>query len=125
MQEATQAIQPRPSLDDFAAMLDETLGATARLEGSVVRGTVVGLDDDIVIVDVGLKSEAVIDINQFKNERGEVEGVKYSQLTIVLINAVKEQQAQIEALRKQVADLQKRLPQKRPRTTRARKTNGN
>ena len=30
MQEATQTIQPRPSLDDFAAMLDETLGGTAR-----------------------------------------------------------------------------------------------
>ena len=42
MQEATQTIEPRPSLDDFAAMLDETLGSSARLEGSVVRGTVVG-----------------------------------------------------------------------------------
>ena len=51
MQEATQAIQPRPSLDDFAAMLDETLGTSPRLEGSVMRGTVVGLDDDIVIVE--------------------------------------------------------------------------
>ena len=38
MQEATQAIEPRPSLDDFAAMLDETLGTSNRLEGSVVRG---------------------------------------------------------------------------------------
>ncbi|MFO1049774.1 MAG: 30S ribosomal protein S1 [Geminicoccaceae bacterium] len=65
MQEATQAIQPRPSLDDFAAMLDETLGATARLEGSVVRGTVVGLDDDIVIVDVGLKSEGRVPLKEF------------------------------------------------------------
>ena len=44
MQEATQAIQPRPSLDDFAAMLDETLGSAPRLEGSVVRGTVVRPD---------------------------------------------------------------------------------
>ena len=65
MQEATQAIQPRPSLDDFAAMLDETLGGSARLEGSVVRGTVVGLDDDIVIVDVGLKSEGRVPLKEF------------------------------------------------------------
>ena len=65
MQEATQAIQPRPSLDDFAAMLDETLGTSPRLEGSVMRGTVVGLDDDIVIVDVGLKSEGRVPLKEF------------------------------------------------------------
>jgi small subunit ribosomal protein S1 len=65
MQEATQTIEPRPSLDDFAAMLDETLGSSTRLEGSVVRGTVVGLDDDIVIVDVGLKSEGRVPLKEF------------------------------------------------------------
>ena len=65
MQEATQTIEPRPSLDDFAAMLDETLSTSTRLEGSVVRGTVVGLDDDIVIVDVGLKSEGRVPLKEF------------------------------------------------------------
>ena len=65
MQEATQTIEPRPSLDDFAAMLDETLSSSTRLEGSVVRGTVVGLDDDIVIVDVGLKSEGRVPLKEF------------------------------------------------------------
>ena len=65
MQEATQTIEPRPSLDDFAAMLDETLSTGTRLEGSVVRGTVVGLDDDIVIVDVGLKSEGRVPLKEF------------------------------------------------------------
>jgi small subunit ribosomal protein S1 len=66
MQEAaTQAIAPRPSLDDFAAMLDETLTSSTRLEGGVVRGTVVGLDDDIVIVDVGLKSEGRVALKEF------------------------------------------------------------
>ena len=65
MQEATQTIEPRPSLDDFAAMLDETLSTGTRLEGSVVRGTVVGIDDDIVIVDVGLKSEGRVPLKEF------------------------------------------------------------
>jgi small subunit ribosomal protein S1 len=65
MQEATQTIEPRPSLDDFVAMLDETLSSSARLEGSVVRGTVVGLDDDNVIVDVGLKSEGRVPLKEF------------------------------------------------------------
>jgi small subunit ribosomal protein S1 len=67
MQEATQTIAPRPSLDDFAAMLDETLSPNSRLEGSVVRGTVVGLDDDIVIVDVGLKSEGRVPLKEFSS----------------------------------------------------------
>ena len=65
MQEATQTIEPRPSLDDFAAMLDETLSTSARLEGGVVRGTVVGIDDDVVIVDVGLKSEGRVPLKEF------------------------------------------------------------
>ncbi|HEX6014430.1 MAG TPA: 30S ribosomal protein S1 [Geminicoccaceae bacterium] len=65
MQEIAQAIESRPSLDDFAAMLDETLGSTNRLEGTVVRGTVVGLDDDIVVVDVGLKSEGRVPLKEF------------------------------------------------------------
>ena len=46
-------------------MLDETLGTNNRLEGSVVRGTVVGIDDDIVIVDVGLKSEGRVPLKEF------------------------------------------------------------
>ena len=65
MLESTQTIEPRPSLDDFAAMLDETLGSSSRLEGSVVRGTVVGVDDDTVIVDVGLKSEGRVPLKEF------------------------------------------------------------
>jgi small subunit ribosomal protein S1 len=65
MQETAQVIESRPSLDDFAAMLDETLGSTNRLEGTVVRGTVVGVDDDIVVVDVGLKSEGRVPLKEF------------------------------------------------------------
>jgi small subunit ribosomal protein S1 len=65
MQETTLATEIRPSLDDFAAMLDETLGSSNRLEGTVVRGTVVAIDDDIVVVDVGLKSEGRVPLKEF------------------------------------------------------------
>jgi small subunit ribosomal protein S1 len=65
MQETTLATETRPSLDDFAAMLDETLGSSNRLEGTVVRGTVVAIDDDIVVVDVGLKSEGRVPLKEF------------------------------------------------------------
>ena len=65
MQEATATVAPPPSREDFAAMLDETLSRNARLEGNVVRGTVVGLDADMVIVDVGLKSEGRVPLKEF------------------------------------------------------------
>ena len=43
-----------------------------------------------------------------RNERGEVEGVKYDRITAVLVNAVREQQQMIEGLRREVAALRRR-----------------
>ena len=51
--------------DDFAALLDSSLGANAGFEGSVVSGTVLRIDDDFVIVDVGLKSEGRVPLREF------------------------------------------------------------
>ena len=51
--------------------------------------------------DVGLGAEDVAEIEPlftFKNSKGEIEGVKYDQLNVLLINAVKEQQGQINKL---------------------------
>ncbi|MCP4936673.1 MAG: 30S ribosomal protein S1 [bacterium] len=54
-----------PSLDDFEAMLDETFGAEDMMEGKVVEGTVVGLEKDLVVIDVGLKTEGRIPYKEF------------------------------------------------------------
>ena len=43
--------------ESFAALLDESLGQAKSLEGTVLKGTVVSVDSDSAIVDVGLKSE--------------------------------------------------------------------
>src|SRR4051794_40030451 len=51
--------------DDFAAMLDEQFGQNSRLEGSVVKGRVVSIDNDEVVVDVGLKSEGRVPLKEF------------------------------------------------------------
>jgi len=51
--------------DDFAALLDSSLGAGGGFEGSVVTGTVLRIDDDYVIVDVGLKSEGRVPLREF------------------------------------------------------------
>ncbi len=53
-----------PATEDFAALLDEFMGQGS-LQGKVVAGKIVGFDDDVVIVDVGLKSEGRIPVAEF------------------------------------------------------------
>jgi hypothetical protein len=60
--------------------------------------------------DLGLVAEEVFRINPLLvifNTKGEVEGVKYDRLNVVLINAVKQQQRQIEQQQDQINDLKK------------------
>jgi len=59
--------------ESFAQLFEQSLANQRIRPGMILTGLVVNVTDDVVIVNVGLKSEAVIDINQFKNERGEVE----------------------------------------------------
>jgi small subunit ribosomal protein S1 len=51
--------------EDFASLLDETLGRDSGFEGSVVTGRVVRLTDEFAIVDVGLKSEGRVSLKEF------------------------------------------------------------
>jgi len=58
--------------------------------------------------DFGLGAEGVAKVEPLldtHNDKGEIEGVKYDRLNVVLINAVKEQQQQIERQQKQIATL--------------------
>ncbi len=59
--------------ESFAELFEQSLANQRIRPGMILTGLVIDVTDDIVIVNVGLKSEAVIDINQFKNERGEIE----------------------------------------------------
>ena len=54
-----------PSRDDFAALLDESLGGRDFMEGTVVKGLVVGIEKDFAIIDVGLKTEGRIQVKEF------------------------------------------------------------
>ena len=51
--------------DEFAALLDESFGGGDAIEGTVVKGTVVGVENDVVVIDVGLKSEGRIPLREF------------------------------------------------------------
>ncbi len=51
--------------ENFASLLDQTLGRDSGFEGSVVTGRVLRLDDDAAVVDVGLKSEGRVALKEF------------------------------------------------------------
>ncbi len=52
-------------VEDFAALLDATLGPDTGFAGSVVSGRVIRVDDDFAVVDVGLKSEGRVPLKEF------------------------------------------------------------
>ena len=54
-----------PSTDDFASMLEASLEVNPMTEGSVVKGIVTGLEKDMVLVDVGLKTEGRVPLREF------------------------------------------------------------
>ncbi len=54
-----------PSRDDFAAMLEESFIERAPAEGGVVKGNIVGIENDFVVVDVGLKTEGRVPVKEF------------------------------------------------------------
>lgn len=59
--------------ENFAQLFEESLKTIETRPGSIIKGTVVAITKDNVLVDAGLKSESVISIDQFKNTSGEVD----------------------------------------------------
>ncbi len=59
--------------ESFAALLDESLSTLEMQPGSIVTGVVLDVDKDWVTVHVGLKSEGVISLDEFRNNDGTVE----------------------------------------------------
>ena len=59
--------------ESFADMFEQSLANQRFRPGQILNGLIVEVGQDYVIVNAGLKSEAVISIDQFKNEKGEIE----------------------------------------------------
>jgi small subunit ribosomal protein S1 len=55
----------QPTREDFAALLEESFAKTDIAEGSVVKGTVIGIEKDLAVVDVGLKVEGRVPLKEF------------------------------------------------------------
>ena len=70
--------------ESFAQLFEQSLANQRIRPGMILTGLVIDVTSDVVIVNVGLKSEAVIPLEQFKNERGEVEVKAGDQVEVAL-----------------------------------------
>ncbi len=59
--------------ESFAQLFEQSLANQQIRAGQILEGHIVAITPDVVIVSAGLKSEAVIPVEQFRNERGELE----------------------------------------------------
>jgi small subunit ribosomal protein S1 len=62
---ATEDMAGKFGGESFAALLDESLGTSEGLEGTVVKGRVIAVENDMVLIDVGLKSEGRVALKEF------------------------------------------------------------
>jgi len=70
--------------ESFAQLFEESLARIEMVPGSILMGTVVDMNSDVVLVNAGLKSEGVIPIAEFQNERGEVNVAVGDQVEVAL-----------------------------------------
>jgi small subunit ribosomal protein S1 len=76
--------------ESFAELFEESFASQQIKPGSIIIGTIVAVNDDVVIVSAGLKSEAVIPIEQFKNDKSAEGGVAVGDEIEVALDAVED-----------------------------------
>jgi small subunit ribosomal protein S1 len=89
MSNAAPAVAPQDPQESFAALFEESLTRKEMRTGEVITAEVVRVDMNYVVVNAGLKSESFIAIEEFKNDKGEVE-VKPGDFTSVAIEALED-----------------------------------
>ncbi len=78
-----------PPMESFAALFEESLSRKEMRIGEIITAEVVRVDQNVVIVNAGLKSESVISVDEFKNDRGEL-SVKEGDFVSVCIEALED-----------------------------------
>jgi small subunit ribosomal protein S1 len=58
--------------ENFAELLDQSFQEMASIEGSVVSGTVLSIEKDMILIDVGLKSEGRVSLREFGNSEDDI-----------------------------------------------------
>lgn len=58
--------------ESFAELFEESFASKNIKPGTIINGTIVEINTDVVVVSAGLKSEAVIPIDQFQSEKNDI-----------------------------------------------------
>ena len=81
------ASRTMPNKEDFAAMLDETFSELSKVEGTVIKGTVVAIENDFALIDVGLKTEGRVALKEFASP-GQAPNVKVGDMVDVYLDRI-------------------------------------
>jgi small subunit ribosomal protein S1 len=76
-----------PSREDFAALLEDSFTSGNLQEGAVIKGTVVGIEKDLAVIDVGLKTEGRVPLREF-NGPGRQNDIKIGDTVEVYLERV-------------------------------------
>ena len=77
------------ALDEFEALLSESFGNEVSIEGSVVKGTIISIEGDSALIDVGLKSEGRVALREFTSP-GKEHGLKAGDLVEVYVERMED-----------------------------------
>ncbi|HTQ00933.1 MAG TPA: 30S ribosomal protein S1 [Casimicrobiaceae bacterium] len=86
---STAPATANPPMEDFAKLFEESLSRQEMRQGELITAEVVRVDFNIVVVNAGLKSESFINIDEFKNDKGEIE-VKPGDFVTVAIESLED-----------------------------------
>ncbi|AOU97634.1 30S ribosomal protein S1 [Acidihalobacter yilgarnensis] len=75
--------------ESFAQLLEESMAYTEMKPGAILNATILEIKSDVVVVNAGLKSEGVIPVEEFYNDRGEIE-VSVGDVVEVALDAVED-----------------------------------
>jgi small subunit ribosomal protein S1 len=75
--------------ESFASLFEESLGRMEMRPGEVITAEVVRVDYNVVVVNAGLKSESFIPVEEFRDEKGEIE-VKAGDFVSVAIESLED-----------------------------------
>ena len=80
----TDVAVSKSALDEFETLLSESFGNDVSIEGSVVKGTIISIEGDSALIDVGLKSEGRVALREFTSPGQEhgLKAVSYTHLTL-------------------------------------------
>jgi small subunit ribosomal protein S1 len=85
----TEVAAANAVLDEFEALLGESFGDDISIEGSVVRGTIISLEGDTALIDVGLKSEGRVSLREFTSP-GKEHGLKPGDIVEVYVERMED-----------------------------------